>query len=91
MTEQEALKQIQDEISPCSLKFRYKGYCTECGLDGKVIFYSDPMSMATECVDCYAKRRMNELAPQITEEDSKEVKEQRAQTVRDYFARRRST
>lgn len=91
MTEQEAMNKVQHEVNRLSLTVAYKGWCTQCSKDGKMILHSDVKEMTSECVDCYAKRRMKELAPQITESDSSEVKEQRAQTVRDYFARRRST
>lgn len=91
MTEEEALKKVIHEAEKLSTTVGYKGYCTKCGTYVRRIIFSDVRSMETECVECYAKRRMTELAPQITESDTTEVKKQRAQTVRDYFAKRRST
>lgn len=40
---------------------------------------------STECEECFIKRKYSELAPQITEEESSEIKAHRAQKVREYF------
>ena len=82
LSKKEAEEEIQREVNRLSLTSGYIGYCTRCSQDGKHIIFSDLKDMTTECVDCYAKRRLREL---FTVEDEKK---ERAKTVREYFASR---
>lgn len=99
MTEQEAMNKIQEVIMK---RRKYLGisdhsYCTIChNIDARYLT-SSVVDRSTECEECYAKRIYKGLAQQITESDSKlqhsstEIKEQRAQTVRDYFLKRKQS
>jgi len=91
MTEQEAMNKIEALILRRRkyLDVAYSGYCSKCqNLDARYIT-SSVVDGSTECEECFIKRKYSELAPQITEEDSSEVKEQRAQTVKNYFTKKR--
>jgi len=91
MTEQEAMNKIEALVLRRRryLDVAYSGYCSKCqNIDARYLTAS-VVDGSTECEECFIKRKYKELAPQITEEDSSEVKAQRAQTVRDYFMRRK--
>lgn len=83
LSKKEAEEEIQREVNRLSLTSGYIGYCTRCSEEGKHIIFSDLKDMTTECVDCYAKRRLNEL---FTVEDEKR---QRSDQVRKYFESRK--
>lgn len=44
---------------------------------------------STECEECFIKRKYSEIAPQITEDGITEVKNQRAQFVKNYFTEKK--
>ena len=91
MTEQEAMNKIEALILRRRkyLDVAYSGYCSKCqNLDARFITAS-VVDGSTECEECFIKRKYSELVPQITEEDSSEVKAQRAQTVKNYFTKKR--
>lgn len=92
MTEKEAMNRIQAMVIGRRkiLGISYSGYCTKCRNLNARYLTSSAVDGSMECEECFIKRKYSEIAPQITEEDSKEVKEQRAQTVRNYFAKRRT-
>ena len=93
MTEQEAMNKIQALVLGRRkyLGISYSGYCSKChNIDARYITAS-VVDGSTECEECFIKRKYSEIEPQITEEDSSEVKEQRAQTVREYFRNRKQT
>jgi hypothetical protein len=83
LSEKEARDRVQEEVNRLSLTSGYIGYCTRCSQDRKYILFSSLIDMTTECVDCYAKRRLNEL---FSVED---MKRQRSDQVRQYFATRK--
>lgn len=87
MTEGEAWSKIQALILErrryCGIS--YSGYCSKCqNIDARYLT-SSLVDGSRECEECFIKRKYSEIAPQITEEDSSEIKAQRAQTVREYF------
>ena len=91
MTEQEAMNKIQALVLGRRkyLGIAYSGYCSKCqNIDARYLT-SSVVNGSTECEECFINRKYSELAPQITEEDSSEIKDQRAQTVRDYFKLRK--
>lgn len=93
MTEQEAMNKIQalvlDRRKKIGVESPYKNcWCTKCHNAGKYLVW-DIVNETSECEECFIKRKYSELAPQITEEDSSEVKAQRAQFVKDYFTKKK--
>lgn len=90
MTEKEALNEIQElMISRRKYAFGQHTYCSKCRNRDAMYVITSIMDGTSECEECFIKRKYSELAPQITEEDSSEIKAQRAQTVRDYFRKRK--
>lgn len=91
VTEQEAMNKVQVLVLG---RRKYLGisdhsYCTKCQkLDARYLTTSI-MDGSSECEECFIKRKYKELSPQITEEDSKGVKEQRAQFVKEYFTKKK--
>lgn len=61
-----------------------KGYCTSCRQDAMYI-QSDIMTGATECEECYKKRKIAEITATI-----ENVKAVKLQNVREYFKSKRS-
>lgn len=91
MTEQEAMNKIQALVLGRRkyLGIAYSGYCSKChNIDARYLTAS-VVDGSTECEECFINRKYSELAPQITEEDSTEVKTQRAQFVKDYFTKKK--
>lgn len=86
MTEQDRWIKIQAlVVGRRNLCIAYSGYCSKCqNIDARYITAS-VVDGSTECEGCFINRKYSELAPQITEEDSSEIKAQRAQKVREYF------
>ena len=91
MTEQEAMNKIQALVLGRRkyLGIAYSGYCSKCCSLDAMYLTASVVDGSTECEDCFINRKYKEIAPQITEEDSSEVKAQRAQTVKDYFTKKR--
>lgn len=91
MTEQEAMSKVQALVLG---RRKYLGisdhsYCSKCQkLDARYLTCS-VVDGSTECEECFIKRKYSEIAPQITESDSTEIKEQRAQFVKEYFTKRK--
>lgn len=91
MTEQDAMNKIQALVLGRRkyLGIAYSGYCSKCqNIDARYITAS-VVDGSTECEECFINRKYKEIAPQITEEDSSEVKAHRAQKVREYFKSRK--
>lgn len=92
MTEQDTWNKIQALVLGRRkyLCIAYSGYCSKCqNIDARYLTAS-VVDGSRECEECFIKRKYSELAtgnlaPQITEEDSSEIKAQRAQKVREYF------
>ena len=61
-----------------------KGYCTVCRKQSEYI-QSDIMTGATECEDCYKKRKIEEITSTI-----ENVKAVKLQNVREYFKTKRA-
>ena len=90
MTEQDALNEIQElMIRRRKYAFGQHTYCSKCRNRDAMYVITSIMDGSSECEECFIKRKYSELAPQITEEDSSEVKAQRAQTVKNYFTKKR--
>lgn len=90
MTEQEAMNKVQELVT---LRRKNVGlgrsYCTICHNPDARYVSSDLMTGRTECEECFAKRIYKALESNITESDTTEVKEQRAQFVKEYFTKRK--
>ena len=90
MTEQEAMNKVQELVT---LRRKNVGlgdaYCSKCRNPAARYVTTDLWNGTSECEECFIKRKYSELAPQITEEDSSEVKAQRAQFVKDYFTKKK--
>lgn len=90
MTKQDALNEIQELlISRRKYAFGQHTYCSKCRNRDAMYVITSIMDGTSECEECFINRKYKEIAPQICEEDSSEVKAQRAQTVRDYFKARK--
>ena len=90
MTEQEAMNKIQELlIIRRKYAFGQHTYCSKCRNRDAMYVITSIIDGSSECEECFIKLKYKELAPQITEEDSSEVKALRAQTVRDYFNKRK--
>lgn len=90
MTEQGAMNKVQELVT---LRRKNVGlghaYCSKCHNPDARYVTTDLWNGTSECEVCYAKRMYDELSTQITHDDSSEIKAQRAQTVRDYFSKRK--
>lgn len=90
MTEQEAMNKVQELVT---LRRKNVGlghaYCSKCRNSDARYVTTDLWNGTSECEECYAKRMYDELSAQITEEDSSEIKAQRAQFVKDYFTKKK--
>lgn len=96
MTEQDAMNKIQALVLGRRkyLGIAYSGYCSKCGNIDARYLTTNVVDGSTECEECFIKRcfinrKYSELAPQITVEDSSEVKAQRAQIVKNYFTKKK--
>lgn len=94
MTEEEAMNKVNKEYCDYlkSGRTMLDGYCYTCNKDHRPIMYYDVVKGEDVCMDCWIgkrKRQLMGLPPVINEAGASEVKEERAQTVRDYFLKRK--
>ena len=91
MTEQKAMNKIQALVLGRRkyLGIHYSGYCSKCqNIDARYLTAS-VCDGSTECEECFIKRKYSELAPQITEEDITEIRNERVKNVKEYFQRKK--